>query len=389
MEENFELVKGKRCIVVAPSGYLKGRGQKSGQFIESFDCVVKCTSTVQLDDPHNELGLRCDLWYGLPHYPSWSVSFEALRRQSVKLMYFQPRLERYADAWDDSVNWFLSNNNQYEFRWKSACKSTYEALISKFECIPFTGVFAIVHLLNMGAKEVYAYGHDFYQTGYFNEVSSARNDGGEWHKIEPQMFMLWQLLQSEPRFSCDNNLKQILTERFSTKDEIIKSSQQLLLTDLSHFVSESVGDILIFRSCNIETFRLFLRTIESYYPATDVGVICQSSFVSQLNGQKSNIIDYCRDTPFKADEVIEVIADNGDSYNTCLIPYNGLELWTYFEIFLAVNKLKINRVFLMSMRGALVKIDDVSGVCDQIAKYLKLRDEFRMLNDKYDRRNCL
>lgn len=385
------LVKNKRCIVVAPSGYLKGRGALSGKFIESFDCVVKCTSTLGMHDPHNELGQRCDIWYGLPHYPTipWSISFDALQDQAVKLMFFQPRLERYATTWDESVNWFLREKKDCQIPWQQACHDTYCDLIARFDCIPFTGVFSIVHLLNMGAQEVYAYGHDFYQTGYFDDVASTRNDGGAWHKVEPQMLMLWELLQNEPRFSCDNNLKQLLSLKFANKTQVLASSQQLLLADLSHFFSTSLGKVVIFRSCNLAIFKPFLTTIESYYPVIDIRILCQTSFVSQLSDLTSKIIDYGHDTPFKSDEVIEAIEGSGDSFTTCIIPYNGLELWTYFDIFLAVHKLKISRVFLVSMRGALIKVDNVSDVCEKIAKYLKMRKEYRMLNDKFDRRNCV
>ena len=61
MDKSFDsrfslIVKRKRCIVVAPSGFLKGQGEKSRRFIESFDVVVKNTNMCEIEDDDGELG---------------------------------------------------------------------------------------------------------------------------------------------------------------------------------------------------------------------------------------------------------------------------------------------------------------------------------------------
>ncbi|MFT6989270.1 MAG: hypothetical protein ACJASL_001239 [Paraglaciecola sp.] len=391
MDNKLELVKGKRCVVVAPSGYLKGRGSKSGEFIESFDSVIKCTNSCEIDDPNNELGARCDIWYGLPYYPAiaWSVSFAALKKQSVKLLSFQPRLERYGDKWDTSVNWFLEKNKQHQHNWVEANREHYQKLLTELSCIPFTGVFAVIDLLNQGAKEVYAYGHDFYQTGYFDDRASSRFEGSEWHKLEPQMAMFWKLLQTEPRFNCDDNLKQILYAMFGEENKVLDQVRRLFLTDLSHFFDKKQQSMLVFRTCNIQKFTPFLSVIESYFADDSVDVLCQSSFVEQLAGSKSHIINYGSDQAIKFEVAMAAPELRQKKYLSCLIPYNGLEMLTYYDVLLIVKSLDIANIFIVSPRGGLFKIDDINKVCLQIEKYLSVRAEYKMLNDKFDRKNCL
>lgn len=70
-----------------------------------------------------------------------------------------------------------------------------------FQYLPLTGVFAIFHLLHLGAAEVYATGMDFY---------GGKHEFIGRHWIPPQIADLRRLLETEPRFSCDERLKAIL-----------------------------------------------------------------------------------------------------------------------------------------------------------------------------------
>lgn len=384
------MVKGKTCIVVAPSGYLKGRGASSGKFIESFDCVVKCTRAIELDDPDNELGIRSDLWYGLPYYSSlsWGISFDALHRQSLKLMCFRPRAERYGAVWDEAVEWFLKANSEHNFLWQEGCTSTNNRLMEQLDCVPYMGVLAIIDLLDQGAGKVYAYGHDFYQSGYFNDEDSSLSGDSDWHKVEPQMQLLWQLLQSEPRFDCDDNLKQLLSQKCGTELDIRESRQRLFHTDLQHFFLEKKQSVLMFRSCNIEYFKQFLSGVESYFNAANIHVLCQKGFVNEFEGYRSDIINYQSDESFSKAQAMMISALRLNHFDSCLIPYNGLELLTYHHIFLIVAALGINNVYLISTRGALSKLKHLDNEIARIERYLPMRAEFRVLSDKYDRRQC-
>jgi hypothetical protein len=250
------------------------------------------------------------------------------------------------------------------------------------------GVVAIIDLLNQGAETVYAYGHDFYQSGYFNDLDSSLSGDSNWHKVEPQMKFLWNLLQSEPRFDCDDNLKQLLSFKFGTELDVRESRLQLFNTDLQHFFRNKKQSLLVFRSCNIEYFKQFLSGIEAYFNAENIHVLCQKGFVSELEGYRSDIIDYQSDESFSRDHAMTISALKLKHFDSCLIPYNELELLTYYQIFLIVAAIGINNVYLVSTRGALSKLKDLDDEITRIERYMPMREEFRVLSDKYDRRQC-
>ena len=108
-----------------------------------------------------------------------------------------------------------------------------------------------------------------------------------------------------------------------------------------------------------------------------------------MAGFKSYIID-CRSEVAIKFETARVIPELREKkYLSCLIPYNGQEILNYYDVFLIVKDLQIQNIYLVTMRGALVKIDDIHNICSQIETYLSVRSEYKMLNDKYDRKNCL
>src|SRR5690606_31521372 len=188
----FKLVKGKRCIVLAPSGYLKGRGKESRELMNSFDYVVKTTYMCEIDDPDLDLGERCDIWYGLPQNKGgWQVSADALRRQNVKELRLQPCIAQYENTWYDYVSAFIKRNEKERLNYSIAQTKVYQKLVDEMECIPFSGVFAIADLLANGAEFVFAYGYDFYRSGYFNGATTINAANEAWHKFEPQMHYFW------------------------------------------------------------------------------------------------------------------------------------------------------------------------------------------------------
>lgn len=386
------IIKGKRCVVVAPSGYLRGRGQRSGEFVEEFDLVAKCTRTVDILDKDNELGGRCDLWYGLPNHPNvpWALTQEAIDRQNIKHLFLQPRLDLYASTWDNYMSGFWDSDLSKQTPWSITPEKLYKDLIKKFDCIPFTGVFAIYHLLSMGAKEVYAYGHDFYLSGYFNDITPNRCEESDWHKKEPQMKFLWDLINFEPRFKCDPNLAQLLSNKFGSSAQQDTEKSRLFCSDIRHFFYSSAEqeNILLFRSCNILIFNKLIEDLNANLQTSSVHIFAQEKIVDELIDNEYEVISYPENT-FKFSQLKSLLPLQNLDFTSCLIPYNGLELYTYLDIFKSLQWLKIKRVFLISPRGALSQVSDLSILISSIERYLSMQEEFKLLADKFDRRNCL
>lgn len=70
-----------------------------------------------------------------------------------------------------------------------------------FPYLPLTGVFAIYHLLHLGAAEVHTRGMDFY---------GGEVDWRQSHYIPPQIDALAELARSDKRFKPDDRLSKVL-----------------------------------------------------------------------------------------------------------------------------------------------------------------------------------
>ncbi|XOV79313.1 MAG: hypothetical protein ACFHVJ_20740 [Aestuariibacter sp.] len=388
------LVAGKSCIVVAPSRYMRGRGPASADFIAGFDLVVKTTDMCEMNDPVGELGSRCDIWYGMPGNASgWRVDIQALQRQGVKLMVLQPRLERYAQAWDEYFNWLNEQNVPDNIEVQIADLTSYEQWVEKLEGIPLSGVFAIFDLLQKGAKKVFAYGHDFYRTGYFFDSDfEAKTKISDWHHLDKQMQAIYQIVETDSHFQCDSNLRYLLNEKFQAGFEPLSGFRQLISSELSFFNrSYSFGNACIFRTCNIERFNQLLLALLEEQICQSLQVIVQSSVAPQLKpcDGKANVISYTGGDKFTKERLSEDLDFSVNSFDTVFVPYNGMELWTYIDIFEYCLSLQVKNVFLISLRGTVRRIDNLANECESIREYLNMRNRFNQYAQRYDRRHCI
>ena len=68
----------------------------------------------------------------------------------------------------------------------------------------------------------------------------------------------------------------------------------------------------------------------------------------------------------------------------CFIPYNDLELHTYYNIFDILVKLNIEKVFLINPDGFIKVMPHPSELCKDIKFYLDNKQKFLKLRDLYD-----
>ncbi len=380
-----QLIKGKRCVVVASSGYLRGRGSVSRDFIESFDLVVKSSDMCEIPDNYGELGRRCDIWYGLPKVPSWEMDISAVVKQNVKMMMLQPCMESYKDIWLKCEKWLEGQNLSIET--SIADSDNYHSLKNTLGCMPFSGLFAISDLLYQGASEVYAYGHDFFESGYFkdSEIYDVIDSG--WHLLEPQMQYMWFLLQNEPRFKCDENLADILKRKFSNIDEN-EQFHRMVNIELTHFNQlQPFTNALIFRSFRADKFSLFFDAMVKQQCNSPVTVVTQHDFDAPYMNSAIQL-KIAPQQKFNAQSICELLYRRDTKFHSCFVPYNGLQLHSYLDLFKAIVELEIEVIHLVGLRGNIKRIDNLSYIIREIEHYLELRREFRCLQDKYDRKKA-
>ncbi|MER2492188.1 hypothetical protein [Catenovulum sediminis] len=383
---NSNIIAGKKCIVVAPSGYLKGRGSISKKFIESFDLVVKTTDMCEMYDPNFELGSRCDIWYGMPCASNgWRVDLEKLQSQSVQLMKLQPCIKDYQATWNRYIDWF--EKQKHSIRYEFSNVEFYQQLVQQLEGIPFSGIFAIADLLNEGAEQVYAYGFDFYRSGYF--IDLIMGDGAFnniWHKPSAQLKYLNKLLEN-PKFDCDLNLKSILSENPENNEKLV-DLDILLEAECRHFQQLSrFNKILLFRTCTENVFEKIYFSLTKCSPPNLIDIVCSAEFQSREFLSESQVFAIPTHDSLDLKQLKRLKIEN--NYDTFIVPYNGAQILTYLDIFKYILYLGGEEVLLVSTRGSVKRLENLEQVCEEIQEYAEYRARFSLLKEKYDRKYAL
>ncbi len=379
------LIAGKRCIVLAPSAWLRDQGEVARQIIGSYDLIVKTTNMCELDDPQNILGQRCDIWYGLPGASDgWQLSLQSLVEQQVRLMRIQPCLAVYRAKWQQYMRTFDLCRKGFHIPFSIADKTVYADLQQQVDCTPLSGVFAITDLLAHGAAEVCAYGHDFYRSGYFTGRTTIRAMTDDaWHKLEPQMCYLWQLLLHEPRFNCDDNLRSLLTETFASEPQKSALRKQFLAEQLGNI--SFAGPTLLFRSCNLVEFSQLLESLECRLELASCDLVCQSDVAGQFLSSRCNILRYEKPGPFDAEYLIQQNCFKVGHYQRCLLPYNGSSMLNYYQLITLAVQLEIPEIYFISPRGAVKRLPDPESALKSMNWYQHNKDKFLSAMTTYDK----
>lgn len=382
-----ELIKDKTCVVVAPSGFMSGRGH--GKWIDSFDFVVK-TNKMYLEISNSyDFGERLDLWYGRPITKDYVLDYDFYGSRNIKMMCLLPQTRDGWEQWEELHQKFIIKNKKYNFPYRVTDKSEFIHFEEKLDSVPTTGVFAIYDLLNQGAGKVFALGFDFHRSGYgHSQAVDLTTINGDRHKTKPQMKYLWELLKSETRFECDLNLKHILHEEFDPNYCSKRWLSNVLRYELDTFCRNLFDEkTLVFRSCTLSNFSIIAEILNQKWCNRRLSYLAQSSIIKYLDFDGPHVIDYGSDDPFNYDRSMQITELIEHKYTTCIIPYNGLELINYYEIFKIVRDLNIRNVFLVSQRGNLKRLVNIGIICSELETYGAKKQEYQILRDKYECKN--
>ena len=208
-----KMLAGKRCAVVASSGFLKNR--RLGSYIDNFDFIARCNIWTFDNSQSLDLGSRCDFWYGRPLVQHLKLKLETFNENYIKLLCLLPRTKEGWEHWDEDHSKFLNEYNHLKFNYRVIDVDEYLQFEEKLSSVPYTGILAIHDLLLNGAAEVHAIGFDFYKSGYSHSVPVGRTNtfNGRHDLIACQKY-LWELIKNEPRFKCDYHLQSILEKIF-------------------------------------------------------------------------------------------------------------------------------------------------------------------------------
>jgi hypothetical protein len=384
------MVANKRCVVVAPSYYLKGR--QHGTFIDEFDIVAKCNDFYDLqDEGENDLGKRCDIWYGLPQQRSYQFDYEKCKNKlNPRHLRIQARLPSYGDFWDQTMLEFEEKNQSFGFDYSVIESGWYADLAERIGCMPMTGILAIFDLLEHGASEIYALGFDFMKSGYYNDYPiDTKVELSGWHKNANLKEALHKLLMSENRFSCDSHLENILSSELNESFDPKKSFEINLIQECKQFFDPCAKEpILMIRSSNRFSFDTALSQIRKFNEANKIHIISSSENRSESN-EPEIYFHTCEENKISLQTIKDSKALKELKFQYCLVGYNGQSLFEYLNIFKVLSALHCSKIFLVSEMGFLQKIESPDLYVSEISEFLLSKDRFNYLNTKYNRENCI
>lgn len=211
-----DYLKGKRCIVVGPAGYLEGQGR--GEWIDSFDVVVRLNwgqfNTPQLTQDY---GRRADVLY--------KRLLKLGKLDTIELQEYLDFGLQWIIAIDHNT---LSGPNAVAFRQMIGeaipyifDTTTRPRLRVETRTSPLAGLIAVAHLLDHDVASVHVTGCDFYDSGYHEGYggaayrrSVARKEGtlGPTHDRLKHIRHMAALRERDSRVSYDEVLSAIVAE---------------------------------------------------------------------------------------------------------------------------------------------------------------------------------
>lgn len=268
----LNFLRDKRVILVGPGGILHNKGL--GNFIDSFDVVVRVNSLPYPKSLENDLGARTDIYY-TGHFPwtrqmddetivvdkdfnskqekDFSIletsdgrknALEIYKKHGVKFYIFTIPLECKISHhhYKEQIEKF---SNLVNFPIFYACQENFNLIYDEKAKIgrPNSGFCTILDLLHYPLKELCIAGVDFFRSSYLN----VHRHGGDFDFRK-------DLMDPIKRDDWAHDLHYPDRQFFAFKNCILKKDSRVsVLENAKHFFEESVyEEILDFKEMRLE-----------------------------------------------------------------------------------------------------------------------------------------
>jgi lipopolysaccharide biosynthesis glycosyltransferase len=202
LEESFSLlIKGKRVIFVGPATTLEGK--KMGEYIDSFDTVIRMNSSMIIPPEFQEdYGSRCDILY-------------------VSSVFHKNNLLTIKNT--NHIKLICSTRNYSEFSSKNHLFDVSNIYNDKKL---LTGLYVIQDILNGNPSELYITGIDFYQSeinyvnfykiGDLHTDENVKRTINKYHDVDHDLTFFKENIANKSNVTLDETLRIIVKE--SVKD---------------------------------------------------------------------------------------------------------------------------------------------------------------------------
>ena len=208
-------VENKNVVIVGPAKSIMQ--SKQGEFINSFDCIVRLNKSLPIQRKYEEyVGSRTDILYNslnVTDYPGENnLNKDFLKSNYLKFVCCSYPLIK---PFDNDIIRFV-NHCKYELPFRYVNHSLFNSMVQNMKTRPFTGLCAIIDLLQYNIKSLYITGLDFYHSNYYKKSiqKSSRvilkNRNNSIHNSNNQMKYLKYLSLIDNRIILDRVLDNLL-----------------------------------------------------------------------------------------------------------------------------------------------------------------------------------
>jgi len=186
-KEYYDYIRDKKVVIVGPAGYL--RGQKRGEFFNSFDIVVRINRSFPLSkEDFEDLGTRTDIRY---HNGSINLREGGPLHLDVsnELKYLSVTFPRHLDYFDHHINVIEQEIINSGSNVKLHAYTDLEQFITFHHAMqtrPNAGITTILDLLNYSPKQLHVAGMTFFTGVSYIDSYSEKSQQGQEHHIERQ-----------------------------------------------------------------------------------------------------------------------------------------------------------------------------------------------------------
>ena len=206
--EYEEYLRDKSVIIVMPSKATEGK--VAGDFIDSFDLVVRVGHSYKIKGREDWLGSKAEIIY----HSLRDDTDKGIRQLNVNYIctlntkfLCTPNTRKRRDALKPVKKKLLKNKSRIQQRFISDKRQVTKIIGSK----PLMGLWAVADLLNFDLKSLYIYGMDFYTTGYISKYDCRKNwpkqirrgVSRDNHNLKQSKNYIKKLIENDDRVQCD------------------------------------------------------------------------------------------------------------------------------------------------------------------------------------------
>ena len=192
-----KLIKGKRVIYVGPATTLEGK--EMGEFIDSFDVVIRSNNSYQIpDESQVDYGSRCDILYASGVFRKQNI-INSENTEHIKLVCSNRKFHSVIDK----------------------CRVFRMDRIKKQKRF-LTGIYSLIDILNQNPRELYITGMDFYQSekmytdfykiGDLHEDDNAKKTLNTYHDVDKDLEYFKKHIAYKHNVTLDEMLKHLMSK---------------------------------------------------------------------------------------------------------------------------------------------------------------------------------